>query len=155
MTPEDLNRWHEADVRKRRAFLRERYQYLTAKIKEAEELGADAGIVKQLKVLLAFVVRDANLLDREETIRDLKPKAIVGEKFVAGRKSGTVGTVRGWIRKYMKKYPTAKPAQAWEAFTKRPPRGCTVSGSDIWTDGAGGTSRAWFGTMVGQERPKK
>ncbi len=109
--------------------------------------------------IVAELARNGNMADGVEQalqpVDGLLPKGKVGVKFTAGRKSGTVGTVRGWIRKYMKKYPTAKPAQAWEAFTKRPPRGCTVSGSDIWTDGAGGTSRAWFGTMVGQERPKK
>jgi hypothetical protein len=78
-----------------------------------------------------------------------------GKVMSAGRKPGTVGKVRAWIRKYMAKHHDHKPAQAWEAFKKRPPKGCSVSGANIWTDGAGNTGRAWFGTMVGQERPKK
>jgi hypothetical protein len=155
MSPEDLDRWREQDVVKRRAALRERYAYLTSKIKEAEALGVDVGIVKQLRHLLALVIRDANLLDREETIRALKPKATVGEKFTAGRKPGSVGKLRKWVRKFVAKYPTATPALAWAALAKRPPKGITIVEGvrpHVWVDGDGETGLARFKNIVSEER---
>lgn len=155
MTPEDLDRWHAEDVAKRRAHLRERYQYLTAKIREAEELGADTSIIKSLRTLLSFVIRDANLLDRDEAIRALKPKAIVGEKFTAGRKAGSVGKLRMWVRKFVAKHPTATPAQVWAALAKRPPKGFTVTEGfrpHVWVDGVGETGLARFRNIVSEER---
>jgi hypothetical protein len=154
MSPEDLDRWHEQDVAKRRAGLRERYAYLTAKVKEAEELDADAGIVKQLKTLLAFVIRDANLLDREEAIRTLKPKAAHGKKFT-GRKPGSFGKLHKWVQKFIAKHPHAMPAQAWEALKNRPPKGFEVVDGFkpyVWVDGEGATGLARFKNIVSEER---
>jgi hypothetical protein len=74
------------------------------------------------------------------------------------------GPVRAWIKKYMAKHRDHKPAQAWEAFKKRPPKECKVcenrQGKYIETksktkSAPDYTGRAYFGTMVGQERPKK
>lgn len=160
MTPDDLDRLHAEDVAKRRAHLRERYQYLTAKIQEAEELGADTSIVKSLRTLLSFVIRDANLLDRDEAIRALKPKAIVGQKFIAGRKVGTVGPVRKWVRKYMAKHPTATADQVWRALKMRPPRGIKVEDPFALSarrieHAEGSTSYRQFRNIVSAERPKK
>jgi hypothetical protein len=44
------------------------------------------------------------------------------------------------------------PAQAWAAFAKRPPKGCTPYSDHVWVEGAGATSRAWFGSMVSEEK---
>lgn len=100
-----------------------------------------------------------DITDVLQPIDGLLPKGALGEVMSTGRKVGTLGKVRAWVRKYMVKYPAAMPAQAWEAFKKRPPKGCTVYenrlGKYIETEGAPDTSRAWFGTIVGQERPKK
>jgi hypothetical protein len=159
MTPEDLERRHEQDVARQRAYLRGRYAYLTSKIKEAEALGADISIIKSLKTLLAFVIRDANLLDRDEAVRALTPKAAVGAKFCAGRKRGTIGPVRAWLRKYLMKHPGATTAQAWAALAKRPPKGMTVRnnrlGRYIETAGHADTSYRQFQNLVSLERPKK
>lgn len=92
---------------------------------------------------------------------DVLPYAAMahGVKFHPGRKPGSVGTVRAWVKKYMRKHPDAMPAQAWDALKERPPRGCTVYenrlGKYIETEGAPDTGRVWFGTIVGQERPKR
>lgn len=153
MTPEDLDRWHDEQVAKRRAHLRERYQFLTSKIAEAEAVGADTSIIKSLRTLLSFVIRDANLLDRDEAIRALKPKAIVGEKFTAGRRPGTAGKLRKWVEKYLAKHPAATPSQAWAALAKKPPKGITVYtgfAPYLWVDGKGEVKLKTFQNLVGE-----
>lgn len=158
MTPEDLDRWHAEDVAKRRAHLRERYQYLAAQIREAEELGADTSIVKTLRTLLSFVIRDASLLDRDEAIRALRPKAIVGEKFTTGRKKGTVGKLRKWVEKFIARHPTATPAQAWAALKSKPPKGIEVDDNftpTLWVHGAGQVTRKTFQNTVAEVKKQR
>jgi hypothetical protein len=156
VSPDDLPRWREQRVVEQRKHLRERYAYLTARIREAEAAGEEGrAVVKQLRTLLAFVIRDANLLDRDEAVRALRPKAAVGEKFTAGRKKGSVGRLRMWVRTFIGKYPTASAAQAWAALAKRPPKGFTVVEgfrAHVWVDGAGETGLARFKNIVSEER---
>lgn len=88
----------------------------------------------------------------------LLPKGKVGERFTAGRKAGTVGTVRAWVRKYMAKNTKANAASAWDAFKCRPPKHCYVYenalGRYIETDGAPNTGYRRFVNIVRDERPK-
>lgn len=133
-----------------------------------EAAGNDAGFLVSERARIIKIVQERGAMAARADARVLAallreaaqvPMVHLGEAMSAGRKKGTVGKVRAWVRKYMVKYPTAMPAQAWEAFKKRPPKGCSVYenrlGKYIETEGAPDTSRAWFGTIVGQERPKK
>lgn len=161
ITPEDLERWHLADVAKRRAFLRKHYAWLNEAIREAEAAG-DEGlrVLEQLKTLRGYAVRDAELLDRDETIRALRPKARVGEKFTAGRKAGTVSPLRLAVRRILKRRPKATAAEVWASLKGKPPKGITLHDARwgepkyIKTAGKPNTSFARFRNIVSEERRK-
>jgi hypothetical protein len=160
VTLEDLERWHQDKVARRRAFLRKRYAYLTSAIRDAEAAGAEgAPVLHELKILLGFVIRDANLLDRDETIRAMQPKAVVGERFTAGRKAGTVSPLRLAVRRILTRRPKATTAEVWGALKARPPRGITFVDSPrlgryVETEGRPDTSYRSLANIVAKERPK-
>ena len=86
----------------------------------------------------------------------LIPSAKLGKKFSSGRKVGTVGPVRGAIRRYLKKRPYAKTAEIWWHFESQPPRGWEFFdnrlGRYIETKGPESTSYRRFGDIVSEER---
>lgn len=156
VTVEDLERLHQATVQQRRAQLRERYAYLNGAILEAEAAG-DAAAAHELTVLRGFVVRDAGILDRDEAVRTLKPKALVGEKFTQGRKPGSASPLRLAVRRIVKRNPKAKAAEVWAALKAKPPRGIVFHdewGGDryVKTEGHGRTEYRRFLNIVSEER---
>lgn len=46
-----------------------------------------------------------------------------GKKMRNGRKVGTIGAVRKWIRHKLSKAPTIKNAELWDAIKAKPPKG--------------------------------
>lgn len=56
-----------------------------------------------------------------------RPDRELGQKMRAGRKPGTKGPVRKKIESYLKKRPTAKNEEIWEAVAKSPPKGWVFS----------------------------
>lgn len=111
--------------------------------------GAAAAGVAHLRLVL--------FADKREQF--LVPLATHGKTMRKGRKVGTVGPVRAWLRKYMTKHPEATAAEAWAAIAKRPPKECTAHdnllGKYIEDVGNKSTSYRQFANLVSLERPKK
>ncbi len=80
----------------------------------------------------------------------------LGRKMAAGRKRGSVGKVRAWVRRYVSRNPKAEAAAAWAAFKLRPPKGCTVYenrvGRYIETAGQPDTGYARFRNILRDEK---
>lgn len=55
-------------------------------------------------------------------LRDLLPKAITGEKFTRGRRSGTGGPIRKAIARLLKNNPELNNKILWNAIKDKPPR---------------------------------
>jgi hypothetical protein len=95
-----------------------------------------------------------------EVLTKLVKPAKHGQKFT-GRKEGSIGPVRKFLRSYMAKNPKAKAAQAWAAIKMKPPKGVAVDDAfvlkdrRITTEGAKPTSYLQFQNIVSEERPKK
>lgn len=90
-------------------------------------------------------------------VAEIAAQARHGQKFKDGRKDGTVGPVRAFVRKYLAKHSEAKAAEVWKEIKRRPPKGVTVhepfelSKRRIdWA--AGPTSYAQFSNIVSSER---
>jgi hypothetical protein len=87
----------------------------------------------------------------------LLPLAQHGKKF-PGRKEGSIGPVRKFLRVYMLKHPQATAAEAWAALKLKPPAGVTVidpfelKDRLIKTTGAQSTSYRQFQNIVSKER---
>ena len=94
----------------------------------------------------------AECLRRARYHDKLRPLTLTGRKFTVGRKRGTVGKLRSWIRKWVAKHPSAMPSQAWEALKAKPPKGFEVCASSVWVAGDGETGIARFKNIVSEER---
>ena len=86
----------------------------------------------------------------------LLPLSKTGQKFVSGRKPGSVGPVRLAIRRYLKRQPQARAAQIWAALSAKPPKGMTFYdnrlGKYIETNGQPDTQYRQFANLVSMER---
>jgi hypothetical protein len=169
-TADQLLEMRQAAIEARRAQLRERFAYLTAEIEKAEQHGAEKHAVKSLKTLLAFVVRDADTLDKEAVIRaktseaaELRPLAAKGEKF--NRPGRGEGPVKVLIRKVLpaeKRRLGRKPTtlELWQACKAKAPRTMQFYGTGprptaIWhikTKGEPDTSYTRFGVSISEVR---
>lgn len=105
----------------------------------------------------------AETLTRHCHVSALLGPALHGDVMEKGRKKDTVGKVRAWVRKYMgmPKHSAATAAEAWDAFSRRPPKGCKAfdneCGKYIETYGAKNietTKYRAFANIVSKERPK-
>jgi hypothetical protein len=97
-----------------------------------------------------------------EVLSKLVPMAQLGSKFKNGRKPGTIGPLRQYVRKYMGQHPKATAAEVWAALKAKPPKGIEVCDSarkdlrHVTTAGAAAaTSYRQFVNMVSEERPGK
>jgi hypothetical protein len=88
----------------------------------------------------------------------LQPLAVEGQKFRAGRKSGTVSKIRTYVADHLKRAPNANAASIWGAIKAKPPKGVAVYenalGKYIETDGQPETKYARFANIVSEERKK-
>lgn len=85
-------------------------------------------------------VREASFLARLKKAVDLGPESglalltdpdhasqtVQGKKFLDGRKIGSIGAIRKFIRTTLKKDSSLKNEELWEAIRKRPPKGWTA-----------------------------
>lgn len=85
---------------------------------------------------------------------------LLGEKFSAGRKSGTKGPVRKAIEKLLKKAPNLKNPELWDALAAKPPRGWTFFNNHLgqYIEGPNPAEDHMvyrrFCTVCGEERKK-
>ena len=86
----------------------------------------------------------------------LIPSAKLGKKFSSGRKAGSIGSVRAFIRKHLKQHPKAKTGEIWDALSNAQIRGVRVydniMGKYISRDDAGRMTHRQFTNMVSEER---
>lgn len=88
----------------------------------------------------------------------MRPLAKHGRDMRRGRKKGTEGPIRKFVRAHLMKDTDAKPAAIWAALKKKPPKGVEVYESgpkDRWhicTDKGKPTSYSSFSTTVSSER---
>lgn len=91
----------------------------------------------------------------------MRPLAKHGKVMKSGRKVGTVGAVRKFVRAHLAKDPQASAAVVWRAIAEKPPRHVEVYEESgriekyIRTSGQGDTSYRQFCNIVSAERPKK
>jgi len=158
-TVDELAERRQVDIASRRAQLRERFAYLTAEIELAEKHGAEWRLVKDLKVLLAFVVRDADSLDLVE----LKPLAAKGARFTrAGRGEGSVKVLIRAVLPVIEKRLGRKATtlELWQACASKPHKKVKFYGSGtrpaagwhIKTKGEPDTSYSRFGKSISEVR---
>lgn len=83
---------------------------------------------------------------------------LLGEKFSSGRKSGTKGPVRKEIEKLLKKNPTLKTPELWDALFAKPPRGWEFRNNRVgkYAEGPDGANMNWarFQNVCSEERKK-
>lgn len=87
----------------------------------------------------------------------LLPLSRMGEKFMSGRKGGTVSPERGFVRSYLQKYPKSNPAKIFAALSVEDVKGIraveTQSGQRfIYRSGLEKMSYTQFSNMVHTER---
>lgn len=114
---------------------------------------AAAAPCEDLSLLGELRLREAGLTG----VAEIAAQARHGLKFKDGRKAGTVGPVRQFVRKYLSKHPQADTAEVWIALKRKPPKGLTVhdpferSKRRIdWSDGP--TSYPQFRNIVSSEK---
>jgi hypothetical protein len=61
-------------------------------------------------------------MGKDEASDELRPAVEHGQKFKC-RKEGSISPVRKFVRAYVKKHPSAKPAEVRRALIAKPPRG--------------------------------
>lgn len=83
----------------------------------AAQKAHDDNLVEALLSHLALAIRLGKRLEL------IIPPANLGKKFSAGRKVGAVGPVKAAVRRYLKKRPRALPAEIWDYYKAKPPRG--------------------------------
>lgn len=83
--------------------------------------------------------------------------AVLGQKFMSGRKPNTGGPIRNRIKTLLRKTPTLKNGELWTAVTAKPPRGWIVSYDGdalIGPTNDDGMKRERFNNVCGEERKK-
>lgn len=90
-------------------------------------------------------------------VDELLPKGKHGKKFT-GRKPGAFGPLRKWVEKFIGKYPTATPSQAWAALKSKPPKAISVDDNftpTLWVDGTGQVTYKTFQNLVGEVKKQR
>src|SRR6267154_658399 len=102
---EHSREWYAARVLRTLGFVR------------AEITSGDAAQAAAQALRLGDLLAEANIKFRWEKT------ALIGKKFVAGRKSGTGGPIRKALVLLLEKNPSLKNEELWKAIAASPPRG--------------------------------
>lgn len=87
------------------------------------------------------------------------PTVTLGQKFKAGRKQGTGSRLRKEVAKHLRRKPSAKAAEIWDAIKQKPPRGFAFYEGNrhlgpYVEDGTESTGYRRFQNIVSEERKK-
>jgi hypothetical protein len=100
----------------------------------------------------------AHTLLAQLSLAHATPLAMQGQKFSAGRKSGTGGPIRRAIAALLKKNPTMRPRELWATLSKRPPHGWTFCDNRLgrYIEGPKAQSMSYgrFSNVCKEERDK-
>lgn len=113
-----------------------------------------------LVVELASDALTASTADQAiEPLNDVMPQAILGGKFLKGRKPNTGGPIRKRIEKELAKDPTLMPRHLWNKIKSKPPKGWEFFDNDAGKyiegpKGGDGMAYARFSEVCKEEKDK-
>jgi hypothetical protein len=90
-----------------------------------------------------------------EPLNDVMPQAILGGKFIKGRKPNTGSPIRKRIAADLKKNPKLKPREVWAGIKAKHPKSWDVEGdTQIWVTGRAPMGYKRFSEVCAEEKKK-
>lgn len=128
------------------------------KARKDKRVRASSGAIDFLDLIidLASDALTASTADQAiEPLNDVMPQAILGGKFLRGRKPNTGSPIRKRIAAELKKNSALKPREVWARIKAKHPKSWDVEGdAQIWVSGRAPMGYKRFSEVCAEEKKK-